>query len=213
VNVADLRLDYTLAALNESDVDPDPLRQFDVWLADAVRANLKEPTAMALATATPSGVPSCRMVLLKGVDQQGFTFFTNYGSRKGRELRENPHAALVFHWAELERQVRVTGIVNKVSREESEAYFQTRPLRSRLGAIASRQSTVLPHRQELEARMSELEREYAGDRPVPMPEDWGGYRLNPDSIEFWQGRRSRLHDRLLYTLNESGGWVIARLSP
>jgi pyridoxamine 5'-phosphate oxidase len=213
VNVADLRLDYTLAALNESDVDPDPIRQFEAWLADAVRANLKEPTAMALATATPSGVPSCRMVLLKGVDQQGFTFFTNYGSRKGRELRENPHAALVFHWAELERQVRVTGIVNKVSREESEAYFQTRPLRSRLGAIASRQSTVLPHRQELEARMSALEREYAGDRPVPMPEDWGGYRLNPDSIEFWQGRRSRLHDRLLYTLNESRGWVIARLSP
>lgn len=168
---------------------------------------------MALATATPAGVPSCRMVLLKAVDAQGFTFYTNYESRKGRDLRANPRAALVFYWAELERQVRVTGTVSKVSREESEAYFRTRPLRSQLGALASRQSTVLPHRQALEAQMSALEQEYTGDKPVPMPEDWGGYRLTPDSIEFWQGRRSRLHDRLLYALDNKGRWAIARLSP
>ncbi|MBL8233563.1 MAG: pyridoxamine 5'-phosphate oxidase [Bryobacterales bacterium] len=213
VNVADLRLEYALQTLDETSVDPDPVRQFEEWLAAAMKAGIKEPTAMALATASPDGVPSCRMVLLKGVDASGFQFFTNYESRKGRELSSNPHAALVFFWAELERQVRITGTVSRISREESEAYFQTRPLRSRLGALASRQSWMLGSREELERGMAALEAEFQDGAQVPMPDDWGGYRLAPDSIEFWQGRRSRLHDRLLYAREASGCWTIARLSP
>lgn len=213
MNVADQRLDYTLRTLDEGDVDRDPIRQFEVWLTEAMEAGLKEPTAMALATTTAAGVPSCRMVLLKGVDARGFTFFTNYESRKGRELAENPRAAVVFYWAELERQVRITGVVEKVSAEESEEYFGSRPRRSQLGAIASRQSAVLASREELERRLAALEEEYTGSTPIPKPEDWGGYRIAPDSIEFWQGRRNRLHDRLLYAKVEGGCWVIARLSP
>lgn len=211
--MADLRLEYTQQTLDEACVDADPIRQFEKWLADAMEAGLKEPTAMALATASPDGVPSCRMVLLKGADASGFQFFSNYESRKGRELSSNPHAALVFYWAGLERQVRITGTVSRISREESKTYFQTRPLRSRLGALASRQSQRLASREELERRMAALESEFQADSQVPMPDDWGGYRLAPHSIEFWQGRRSRLHDRLLYALGPDGCWTIARLSP
>ncbi|MCS7024312.1 MAG: pyridoxamine 5'-phosphate oxidase [Bryobacteraceae bacterium] len=213
VNLEELRIEYTQRTLNESDVDPDPIRQFETWLEEAIQAGLREPTAMALATATPDGVPSCRMVLLKGVDCLGFRFYTNYESRKGRELALNPHAALVFYWAELERQVRVTGQVAKLSRQESDAYFQSRPLRSRLAALASRQSQPLSNREELERRMAELEQRYGRGGLVPLPENWGGYCLKPNSIEFWQGRRSRLHDRILYTLSDEGKWKITRLSP
>jgi pyridoxamine 5'-phosphate oxidase len=212
MSVADLRKEYTLHGLSEADALPDPIEQFRAWFDAAVAAQLPEPNAMTLATATADGRPSARIVLLKDVDARGFVFFTNYQSRKGSELAENPYAALIFYWAELERQVRIEGVVAQIDPDESEAYFQSRPRGSRLGAWASAQSTVIAGREELERRLDEVTAAYA-DRVLPRPPHWGGYRVTPDVIEFWQGRPSRLHDRLRYTRNADGGWVIERLSP
>ena len=213
-DLASLRLDYAAELLDEYEVDADPVRQFATWFDQAMTAGLREANAMTLATATPDGLPSARIVLLKEFDERGFVFYTNYESQKGRELAANPRAALVFFWNELERQVRVQGEVEKVSRAESEAYFAVRPMKSRYGAAASPQSSVLTGgRKWLEARMAELEEEL-GETGPECPPYWGGYRLSPRAIEFWQGRRSRLHDRVLYTRVEQGGlWKISRLAP
>jgi pyridoxamine 5'-phosphate oxidase len=211
MNIADLRKDYLLAGLREQDVDPDPIRQFDVWFQQALASNLTDANAMTLATASPNGRPSARVVLLKDFDERGFVFYTNYDSRKGRELLENPYAAVVFYWAEMERQVRIEGITEQVTREESEAYFRSRPEMSRLGAWASHQSQVIPDRETLEQKVRELNEQYSqGD--IPLPPHWGGYRLIPDRIEFWQGRASRLHDRILY-VHQGERWTMQRLSP
>jgi pyridoxamine 5'-phosphate oxidase len=211
LDLAALRRDYALATLDERDVDTDPIRQFERWFADAAAARVAEPNAMTLSTATRDGVPSARIVLLKGVDANGFAFYTDYRSRKGAELAENPLAALTFLWKEIERQVRITGSVSRVSTEESEAYFRTRPPGSRLGAWASHQSAVLASREELEARVRDVAVRFP-DGDVPLPPHWGGFRIAPDEIEFWQGRPSRLHDRLLYRRGERD-WEICRLSP
>jgi len=211
LDLAALRRDYALATLDERDVDADPIRQFERWFADAAAARVPEPNAMTLSTATRDGVPSARIVLLKGVDANGFAFYTDYRSRKGAELAENPLAALTFLWKEIERQVRITGSVSRVSTQESDAYFRTRPLGSRLGAWASHQSAVLASREELEARVQVVIGRFP-DGDVPLPPHWGGFRVAPDEIEFWQGRPDRLHDRLLYRRGERG-WEISRLSP
>ena len=201
-----------LHGLSEADLAPDPFAQFQAWFDTALAAGLPEPNAMTLATATPDGRPSARMVLIKGVDPRGFVFYTNYESRKGRELEANPWAALVFYWPELERQIRIEGRVERVAAEESDAYFASRPLGSRLGAWASPQSQVIPGRDVLEARLRDLEARFAsGD--VPRPPHWGGYRVVPEAVEFWQGRPSRLHDRLRYTRQADGRWAIERLAP
>jgi pyridoxamine 5'-phosphate oxidase len=211
MSIAHLRRDYRQASLNESDVDGDPIVQFRHWFDDAVRAEVHEPNAMFLATATPDAYPSGRVVLLKEVDQRGFVFYTDYRSRKGSELADNPHASLCFFWAELERQVRIGGAVQRVSRAESDAYFQSRPLPSRIGAWTSRQSAVLSSREQLEQDLAANEARFA-DGPVPLPEHWGGFRVVPEEIEFWQGRPSRLHDRIQFR-REAGAWVRRRLSP
>jgi pyridoxamine 5'-phosphate oxidase len=202
----------SLAGLSEADLDPNPFRQFQTWLDQAVAAGLREPYAMTLATATPDGQPSARMVLLRGLDERGFAFFSNYASRKGEELDANPRAALVFYWAELDRQVRIEGPVEKTSAEESDAYFRGRPEGSRLGAWASRQSSVIAGRHVLEAEMRELQARFP-DGTIPRPPHWGGYRVRPTVIEFWESRPNRLHDRLRYVRREDGGWRIERLSP
>jgi pyridoxamine 5'-phosphate oxidase len=210
-SLADLRRDYVLQGLSESDVDADPFQQFRAWFSDALAAHLIEPNAMILATATKDGRPSARAVLLKGFDERGFVFYTNYESRKGQELAENPWAALVFLWEELERQIRIEGRVERCSAEESDRYFRSRPLGSRLSATLSHQSQVISSREVLEHRLQELITENAnGD--VPRPSYWGVYRLSPTSIEFWQGRPNRLHDRLRYRVND-GIWLLERLSP
>ena len=211
LDLAALRRDYALSSLTEDDVDANPIRQFERWFSDATAAEVPEPNAMTLATATRDGVPSARIVLLKGVDEHGFVFYTDYRSRKGVELTENPLAALTFLWKEIERQVRITGAVARVSSAESEAYFQTRPAGSRLGAWASTQSSVIASRAQLEERLQEVSERYP-DGNVPLPSHWGGFRVEPDEIEFWQGRPNRLHDRLRYTRAQSG-WTIVRLSP
>ena len=211
MSIADLRREYARARLDESTVDPDPVAEFARWFDEALKAEALEPNAMTLATASENGAPSARIVLLKGFDQHGFVFFTDHRSRKGTELKSNPRAALVFYWPELERQVRITGRTETVSREDSEAYFRTRPRGSRIGAWGSHQSQVIPNRTLLEKQVSEAERMYPGDE-VPLPPYWGGFRVIPDAIEFWQGRESRLHDRLRY-LRDGKRWRIERLSP
>ena len=211
LSIADLRREYARARLDEKDVSPDPFAEFARWFAEAQAAEAAEANAMVLATATPDGRPSARMVLLKGFDHQGFVFFTDYRSRKAQELEANPRAALGVHWSELERQVRIEGAVTRTSVEESEAYYRTRPLGSRLGAWVSHQSRVIASREELEAGLREVERRFSGTK-VPLPPDWGGYRVSPECFEFWQGRESRLHDRIRY-LREGERWRIERLSP
>jgi pyridoxamine 5'-phosphate oxidase len=198
--------------LNERDLAPDPLTQFERWFAQARQEGIFEPEAMALATATPDGLPSLRMVLLKGFDERGFAFFTNYASRKGAELAANPRAALLFHWKELGRQIRVEGSVGRVSRDETEAYVHARTRRSQLGALASPQSQPIPDRAWLESRVAEIERAHPGE--LPLSESWGGFRVAPDAYEFWQHGGDRLHDRFRYRPAVGGdGWTIERLAP
>lgn len=210
MSIADLRREYMRASLDEQDTDADPIRQFERWFHEARQADVPEPNAMSVSTVGANGRPSSRILLLKDMGPNGFTWFTNYESRKGRELAENPHAALLFFWVELERQVRIEGRVERVAAEESDAYFQIRPLGSRIGALASEQSRPIDNRQALEERFLHTEQQY-GEHP-PRPAHWGGYRLIPDTMEFWQGRSSRLHDRILYTLHEEG-WRRQRLQP
>lgn len=210
-SIADLRREYALASLDERGVAPDPIAMFSRWFAEARAAEVVEPNAMTLATASADGAPNARIVLLKGVDDDGFVFYTDYRSSKAAELDANPRAALVFHWVELERQVRIAGAVARGSREATEAYFRTRPLGSRLGAWASEQSSIIPGRAVLDARLQEVERRFPG-ADVPAPPHWGGYRVTPVAVEFWQGRTSRLHDRIRYARRD-GAWVIERLSP
>jgi len=210
MNIADIRKDYALRRLDETDVDGDPFKQFHAWLKEALEAQVPEPTAMTLATVDTEGSPSARIMLLKALDGRGFVFYTNYESRKGQELAARQRAALTFFWKELERQVRIEGTVEKVSAAESDEYFASRPLGSRIGAWASTQSATIASRPWLEARVKAAEAQY-GDHP-PRPPHWGGYRVLPDWLEFWQGRQSRLHDRIAYT-REAGGWKISRLSP
>jgi pyridoxamine 5'-phosphate oxidase len=212
MSLADLRKDYALAGLNEKDLARDPFRQFEKWFQEAEAAKITEPNAMTLATANREGRPSARTVLLKGLDGRGFVFYTNYEGRKGRELEANPRASLVFPWIVLERQVIIEGTITKVAREESAAYFHSRPRASQLGAWVAQQSAVIPGRATLEDAMKALEKNYAG-ADVPLPPNWGGYRVAPETIEFWQGRRSRLHDRLRYRREKDGSWIVERLAP
>jgi pyridoxamine 5'-phosphate oxidase len=211
MDIGDLRAEYTLGTLTEAGVDPDPIRQFEAWLAQAIAAGMPEPHSMTLATSTPDGAVSARIVLLRGIDQRGFVHYTNYDSHKGRDLAANPRAALVFHWVPMERQVRVEGTVERVSTEESEAYFRTRPLGSRLGAWASPQSEVIDSREVLDREWARVDAAYPGEE-IPLPPFWGGYRVVPAELEFWQGRRNRLHDRLRYRRGPTG-WVLERLAP
>jgi pyridoxamine 5'-phosphate oxidase len=210
MNIADIRKDYKVASLSESDVAPSPFTQFDNWLKEAIAAQLPEPNAMTLATVDANGRPSTRVVLIKGIDERGPVWFTNYQSRKGRELAGNPFAALQFHWVELERVVRIEGRVEKVSDAESDVYFNGRPLDSRIGAWASPQSETISGRAVLVARAAEYAAKFL--LKPPRPPHWGGYRLLPDRFEFWQGRPSRLHDRIVYRLAD-GAWRIERLAP
>jgi pyridoxamine 5'-phosphate oxidase len=210
-SIADLRKEYTHAGLREADADRDPIEQFRRWFEEALDADLHEPNAMTLATATPEGRPSARVLLLKGFDEKGFIFYTNYEGRKSQKLERNPYCALVFYWGELERQVRIEGRATRVSKEESDAYYASRPWGSKLGAWASEQSRPIEDRGRLEKRLRELEAQYEG-REVPRPPFWGGYRVEPEGIEFWQGRENRLHDRLLYRRSKSG-WDMVRLQP
>jgi pyridoxamine 5'-phosphate oxidase len=211
MSIAAMRTEYTQGGLHEAQVDADPVKQFRVWMEQAIHSGIHEPNAMTLATCTPDGKPSARIVLLKGFDQDGFTFFSNYESRKGKEMAANPFAALVIFWGELERQVRIEGRVETVSERESDEYHASRPRGSQLGAWTSWQSEVIAGREVLEKRLAEFTERF-GERAVPRPPHWGGYRLAPETIEFWQGRPSRLHDRLRYRLVESK-WVLERLSP
>jgi pyridoxamine 5'-phosphate oxidase len=211
MSIADLRRDYSHATLSEHDADPDPIRQFEHWFQQTLTAEVPEPNAMSLATVGKDGKPSLRIVLLKDVDARGFTWYTNYESRKGEDLLANPQAALTFHWIPLERQVRIEGRVEKVDAAESDAYFNIRPIKSRLGAIASAQSRPIESRELLEKQFADAEAQH-GDHP-PRPAHWGGYRLVPEWIEFWQGRRSRLHDRIVYTRQPNGQWSRQRLQP
>lgn len=210
-SLPNLRVDYSQALLSEEDTATNPITQFSKWFDEAIHAQIAEANAMSLATVSSNGRPSSRIVLIKQFDEHGFIWFTNYTSRKGCDLLENPYAALLFHWVELERQVRIEGHVERITETESDTYFQSRPLHSRLSAIVSAQSQPVASREILEARYEQVKQQY-GDHP-PRPEHWGGYRLSPDTMEFWQGRRSRLHDRILYTLDANAYWQRQRLQP
>ncbi len=212
MSLDDLCRDYSFSGLTEKDLARDPIHQFERWFQEAEAAKILVPNAMVCSLATCSGAPSSRTVLLKGFDARGFVFYSNYESRKGRELAENPRASLLFPWLALERQVIIEGSVLRVTREESEVYFHSRPPMSQLGAWASAQSTVIVGREVIEEAIQTLDKKYAG-QTVPMPSYWGGYRVQPETIEFWQGRRSRLHDRLRYRREQDGTWIIERLSP
>ena len=212
MNLADLRRDYSRSGIRRADLLPDAVAQFQLWQQQAIEAALPEPNAMTLATVDSDGSPAARIVLLKGLDVRGFHFYTNYESDKARQLEGHPVAALVFHWVELERQVRVRGRVNPLTRADTEAYFKGRPRGSQLGAWVSRQSQVLPNREALEARLMEVEQQFPG-LEVPPPPHWGGFTVAPQTIEFWQGRPSRLHDRFLYTLRSDSTWKLDRLAP
>ncbi|HVK46215.1 MAG TPA: pyridoxamine 5'-phosphate oxidase [Pseudobacter sp.] len=210
--IADIRTDYRQRSLSEHDVQPDPLQQFGVWWDEAVSSKIEEVNAMTLATASVDGLPAARIVLMKGYDRRGFMFFTNYESFKGQQLAENPRACLVFFWKELERQVRITGLVEKLSEKESDEYFSSRPEGSRLGAWVSPQSQVIENRQWLDIEEAKKKDEFSG-KEIARPAHWGGYLVKPVIVEFWQGRPSRLHDRIQYTLGEKGEWLIERLAP
>lgn len=211
-SIADIRKDYKLKSFTESDADPNAILQFATWWNDALASEIDEVNALTLATATKYGKPSARIVLLKGFDENGFVFFTNYESHKGKMIAENPNASMVFFWKELERQVRIEGIIEKVSGIESDDYFFSRPVGSQVGAWASPQSNVINDRNVIEENVKKYEAQFAAS-PITRPPHWGGYRLKPQLIEFWQGRPSRLHDRLQYTLQENGEWEIVRLAP
>lgn len=212
MHIADIRKDYRLQTLDEAGVSADPIQQFGVWWQEALQSEIVEVNAMTLATANEQGVPSARIVLLKGYDERGFVFFSNYESKKAGDLQVNPVASLVFFWKELERQVRISGSVEKVTELESDQYFQSRPEGSRIGAWASPQSTVISSRQVIEEKVEALQAAFEG-KEIPRPLHWGGYRVVPTRIEFWQGRSSRLHDRIQYTLQSDGNWIIERLAP
>jgi len=211
-DIAGLRKSYSQKSLSEIDIEIDPIRQFDKWWQEAVESTIDEVNAMTLATASADGIPSARVVLLKGFSENGFVFFTNYDSYKGKQLMENPKACLVFYWKELERQVRITGMVQKITEKESDEYFHSRPFTSQLGACVSPQSTVIENREWLEAQYRDLEKKVSNGF-VQRPEHWGGYIVKPVIIEFWQGRPSRLHDRIEYSLQENGQWKPVRLAP
>ena len=211
IDLQKIRQEYTQLSLDESEVNTNPFSQFQVWLTEAVKSEVKEPNAMSIATVGTNGKPYNRIVLLKGFDESGFTFFTNHASSKGDEIAANPNIAVCFFWIELERQVRIEGVAEKLSREESEAYFKTRPHLSQIGAHASNQSKEVPNRAYLEEKFNTLAEKYE-EGNVPMPDTWGGYKVTPNYFEFWQGRRSRLHDRIVYS-KEGSMWSIKRLSP
>jgi pyridoxamine 5'-phosphate oxidase len=212
-DLQDMREDYSSTTLSEASVNADPIKQFEIWFNQALESQQHEPNAMTLSTATPDGRPSGRIVLLKGFDKNGFAFYTNYLSRKGKEIGKNPLGALTFFWDTLERQVRVEGTIEKLSKEQSDAYFHSRPRKSQMGAVASPQSQEIANRDVLEKKWNELEAEYGEDKEIPKPSFWGGYILKPQLIEFWQGRRSRLHDRILYKKTDKTNWKKVRLAP
>jgi pyridoxamine 5'-phosphate oxidase len=212
-NIADIRIEYKQQTLLENDVATNPFTQFEKWWADAVNSKIEEVNAMTLATATKDGLPAARIVLLKRFSEEGFTFFTNYKSHKGEQLLQNPQACLVFFWKELERQIRITGIVKKITEQESDTYFASRPIGSQIGAAVSPQSQVIGNREILENNTKALEEKYTIENKIERPPHWGGYIVQPNQIEFWQGRPSRLHDRIQYTKREDGNWIIERLAP
>jgi pyridoxamine 5'-phosphate oxidase len=212
LNIANERQDYAAHGLRRADLDPDPVRQFSAWFTDAAGAGILDANAMSLATATPGGEPSVRIVLLKEFDERGFVFFTNYSSEKGKQLGANPRAALALYWVQLERQIRIAGSVERISREESAHYFHSRPTGAQLGAWVSHQSDVIDARRVLDARLAEMTERFAKGE-VPLPPHWGGYRVRPETMEFWLGRANRLHDRFRYTRQAGGGWLIDRLAP
>ena len=211
-DLAKLRSEYSAHGLRRAELHSDPLQQFSVWFAAALAAEIRDVNAMSLATATRDGKPSVRIVLLKGFDERGFSFFTNYDSGKARDLEANPFAEMVFYWPQLERQVRISGEVERTSREDSAAYFHSRPLGSQLGAWVSKQSEVIDARKVLDARLNEMTERFENGE-IPLPPHWGGYRLKPDKFEFWQGRPNRLHDRFRYSRKADGTWLIDRLAP
>jgi pyridoxamine 5'-phosphate oxidase len=212
LDVAALRSEYAAHGLRRADLDPDPIKQFGNWFGAALAAEIPDANAMSLATATPDAKPSVRIVLLKGFDERGFIFFTNYASEKGRQMEVNPNVGLVFYWVQLQRQIRISGMVEKTSRQDSATYFHSRPSGSQLGAWVSRQSEAIDARQILDSRLAEMTERFEGGE-IPLPPHWGGYRVKPNQLEFWQGRPNRLHDRFRYSLQSDGAWLIDRLAP